>query len=194
MCTGENKTRSRSLRVEPVTLGCLHGNCDLMRFLLAVLFLALMFPTIGLSQTQTREVISPVDTVKAFLNALANADLDGIVAFFAEDATVFLPIPSVPKRLSGRKEIREGFAPFLENIRSSGHGPPYMVLNPQDMKVQEFGTTGIVTFHLGKLPGGESEEATSLSRRSMVLRVINGRWLIIHMHASNLLVQPKSKD
>jgi len=166
----------------------------MIRFLPVVLFLLAAFPATGHCQTQTQEITAPVDTVKAFLVALGNAELDGIVATFAEKATVFLPLPSAPKRLSGRKEIREGFAPFLESIRSSGQGPPYMVLNLQDVQVQEFDATAVVTFHLGKLPASESEQPTSFSRRTFVLRLINGQWLIVHMHGSNVLVQPKGKD
>ena len=158
------------------------------------LVLSMMFPASALCETPTQEAPGPVGTVKAFLLALGNADLDGILATFAEDATVYLPISSSPKRLTGRKQIRECFAPFLENVRSSGQGPPYMVLNPQDVQIQDYGSTAIVTFHLGRLPVKESEEPTSFSRRSFVLRLINGQWLIVHLHGSNLQVQPKAKD
>jgi ketosteroid isomerase-like protein len=164
-----------------------------MRCLTIVVILLAVFPIIAECATQPQQAPGPVDTVKAFLVALGNAEIDSIVATFAEDATVFLPIPSVPKRLTGRKEIREGFAPFLENIRSSAQGPPYMVLTPEDMQVQEMGTTAIVTFHLGRLPSDESKEPTSFSRRTFVLQHINGQWLIVHMHGSNLMFPPKHK-
>lgn len=156
--------------------------------------LVLLGPAIVLSEAQVQKRASPVNTVDTFLAALSNADLGGVVSAFAEDATVFMPIPSVPKCLSGRNEIREAFAPFLESIRASAQAPPYMILKPQDIKVQEFGPTAIVTFHLGKSSADQAEEPTSFSRRSFVLRYLNDKWLIVHMHGSNVLVQPKGKE
>ena len=159
----------------------------------AVVVVVLLFAAPVCPATQTQEAVGPEKTVNTFLTALSNADLEGIVATFAEDATAFLPVASVPKRVTGRREIREAFAPFVESIRSSGKGPPYMRLNPLQMSVQDLGTTAIVTFHLGKLPSEVSGQATSFSRRSFVLKLIGTQWFIVHMHGSNLLLQPESK-
>ena len=165
-----------------------------MRHWVIAIFLCLAFCASRESQTQTQENSGPISTVKAFLVALQNADLDGVVATFAADATVFMPMPTIPKRLSGKKEILEGFSPLLKEVRESGNGPPYMVLNPQDIESQEFETMAIVTFHLGKLLAEGSTEATSFSRRTFILRPIHGEWFIVHMHASNVMIQPKSKS
>lgn len=165
----------------------------MIRFFKIILVLLAVCPIVADCATQ-QQTPGPVDTVNAFLTGLDNADLDSVVATFADDATVFLPIPAIPELLTGRKEIQEGFAPFLANIRSSGQGPPYMTLKPQGIQVQDMGTTAIVTFHLGKLPADESKEQTSYSRRTFVLQLIKGKWLIVHMHASNMMLPPKHKE
>jgi uncharacterized protein (TIGR02246 family) len=159
-----------------------------------VVVVLILFQAALYSGTQTEQTGGPEKTVRTFLAALSNADLDGIVATFAEDATVFLPISSAPKRVTGRKQIREAFAPLIENIRSSGRAPPYMTLNPQEMSVQNLGTTAIITFHLSKVPSEASQQPVSFSRRTFVLQFRDNHWLIVHMHGSNLLLQPGSKD
>lgn len=130
----------------------------------------------------------PVAVVNAFVAALCNADLDSLVATFADDATVFTPIPSVPQRVAGKAAIRQAFAPFLESLRATGGGPPYMSLNPREVEVRRFDQTAIVTFHLGQLPSADGHQPTSFSRRSFVLRYASGRWLIVHLHGSNVVV------
>lgn len=164
-------------------------------FLAVVLLFILVLPGIVSPQSSSQQNAGgPVETVKTFVAALENADLDAIVGTFSENATMFMPVPLVPKRLTGRQEIRDAFAPLLDNIRAAKTAPPYMTLTPQDLAVQEFGTIAIVTFHLGSPASDKPDAMTSFSRRTFVLQQFNGKWLIVHMHASNMLIPPKPNE
>jgi hypothetical protein len=62
--------------------------------------------------------------------------------------------------------------------RSNRKGPPYLDIAPKDVKIQMADDVAIMTFHLGE--GGAS-------RRTIVWQNRHGKWLIIHLHASNIL-------
>ena len=109
-----------------------------------------------------------------FLGAFSELDLDGMMAYYAEDATTFLPIGHHSLRLEGREEIREAFARVLSKIKASG--AKRIRLDAEDVHVQEFDGVAVATFHV---------RDTELCRRSLVLRSNGERWLIEHFHASN---------
>jgi hypothetical protein len=68
-------------------------------------------------------------------------------------------------------------------MRRRQPGPPYMNLVPVGTKVQLLGSVAAVTFHFA---GDEM-----VSRRTLVLQKSSGKWLIVHLHASNLQVEKK---
>jgi len=109
-----------------------------------------------------------------FLRAFSELNLDGMMAYYAEDATTFLPIRHHSPRLDGREAIREAFARVLSKIRASG--ATRIQLDAEDVQVQEFDGFAVATFHV---------RDADLCRRSLVLRSSKGRWLIEHFHASN---------
>ena len=113
-------------------------------------------------------------TVQTFISANERADLPLMMTTFADDATVFMP-GEPATRLSGSTAIRDAFAALFAARR----GP--IVITAADINVQMYGDVAIVTAHLAR-------PATSpgTSRRSFVLRKIGDRWLIVHLHASNL--------
>lgn len=155
--------------------------------MLFLLCLSLVVPAYA-AQPQTQNVDDALATMNAFLKALGNADLDGVLATFSEGATAFLPTPNFANRLTGRKQIAEAMTRLLDNIRASGKGPPYMELTPVDVEVQSAGTdVAIITFHLGRETPMEDKRAT-LSRRTFVLERVKGKWVIVHLHASNLFL------
>ena len=138
----------------------------------------------------------PVAIVHAFVSALSNADLDGLLDTFTEDATVFMPAVDQARvaRLAGKAAIREGFRPFFETLRESDKGPPYMVLTPHDLTVQNLGATAIVTFHLGPLPEEPIDRPLSFSRRTFVVNRTDGGWRIVHLHASNVVIEASASS
>ncbi|HEX8224645.1 MAG TPA: nuclear transport factor 2 family protein [Allosphingosinicella sp.] len=118
----------------------------------------------------------PEAAVQAFVAAFNALDRARFDALFAEDVTLFFPSSPFPlKRVEGKKATLEWFGRFFDSLRKRGAGPG---IQPQDLKVQDYGKFAIATFHLG---GGES-----VSRRTVVLRREKGRWAIAHLHASSL--------
>ncbi len=57
--------------------------------------------------------------------------------------------------------------------------PPYMDIQPKDLRIQVFGNTAIATFHLG-------DRAGLLNRRTIVLNKTEAGWKIVHLHASEV--------
>jgi ketosteroid isomerase-like protein len=109
-----------------------------------------------------------------FLRAFSELDLDGMMAYYSEDATTFLPTRHHSPRLDGKEAIREAFARVLSKIRASG--ATRIQLDAEEVRVQEFDGVAVATFHV---------RDAELCRRSLVLRSSGGRWLIEHFHASN---------
>ena len=120
----------------------------------------------------------PLDTARALVKAIETADMELLLASFDDDATVFMPTPSTPARVSGKAAIRNAFEPLFKR---PANAPP-LTLTPLDLETQSFGDVALVTFHLGD---------ARRSRRTVVLRRSGGRWLIVHLHASNLPEPPR---
>jgi ketosteroid isomerase-like protein len=51
--------------------------------------------------------------VNGLVAAVNSADVEGFMAFFASDASVFLPSAANPSRLTGHAQIRAGISPAL---------------------------------------------------------------------------------
>ena len=109
------------------------------------------------------------------------------IACFADHATVFFPMPASPERVQDKQAIQQRFEDVFASIRSTAKsGPPFHHLVPEDLSIQLMpAQTAVVSFHL------KNEER--IGRRTLVLTNTNGRWLIIHLHASNVPVVAKSK-
>jgi ketosteroid isomerase-like protein len=125
---------------------------------------------------------SPVQSAATdFIAAFNTLDETRFDAFWADDATLFFPA-SVPgtggARLDGKTAITGLFHAFFASIRRNRPGPNYLNIRPQDVHVQDYGDTAIVTFHL--------RDDDAIARRTLVMRRQAGRWLIAHMHASRI--------
>lgn len=122
----------------------------------------------------TARYASPEQTIAAFITALDNGDAK-IVSLFTDDATVFFPINDRPLRANGREEIASAFAGlFAMPGYQKGRGLP----KPEALLVQKIGDAALVTF--------QTTNPNVTSRRSFVLRREGGRWLIVHLHGSNI--------
>jgi len=113
-------------------------------------------------------------TLSGFLRAFSELKLDEMMAYYTDEATSFFPIRHHSQRLDGKEAIREAFARVLSRIKDSGASS--IRLEAEDVHVQEFDGVAVATFHI---------RDDDLSRRTLVLRMSQGRWLIEHMHASN---------
>ena len=123
----------------------------------------------------------PSEVVTAFLSAFNNLDVRQLESLFADDATAFLPSIASGPRLNGRVAIAQAIEPMFaaERVRLSSHGAPYLSLQARDVKVQRLSrTVAVVSFDVGT--------AQVFSRRTLVVEAVGGRWLIAHLHASNI--------
>ena len=145
---------------------------------------ALMFATlvaVGMGSTPVGAQSGPAEVepvIASFLVPFSNRDVAGFIGFFADDATLFMP-PTAKGASIGRVEGRPNIAREFEAMyaRQAAPAPSSAALiKPQDLRVQLFGDTAVVTFHLGT--------DAARGRRTFVLRRTGAGWKIIHLHAS----------
>jgi uncharacterized protein (TIGR02246 family) len=141
----------------------------------------------GPSRATEDDVLAPVNV---FVEGMSNADLETFLSSFSDDALVFMPFTSAPRRLEGKQQIRETFAPMFESLRASGKPTPFMKISPRDVTTRIYGDTAIVTFHLGEVPPPDATGPSSFSRRTFVLVRSGDGWRIVHLHASNMTLGP----
>lgn len=155
-------------------------------FALIVAFVAFGNWQSALAQSQPPSDSAEVkETTEQFLKAFINLNWERFSGFFAADATVFFP-PSArfPGRANNKRELEAVFRTVFENARKQKSSPPYLDIEPKDLKIQMLGDMAIVTFHL--------EDPDSTGRRTIVLQKQGERWLIVHLHASNIPVAKSS--
>jgi len=151
----------------------------------AVLLIALSAtvaaPSALLAQTTSSNAADGVAPVRAaaehFLRVFDNLDWEAFRATWASDPTVFFPFDTAPERATGRAAVEAGFRRFFDTVKASRPGPPYLHLNPRELRVERYGDTGLVTFMLGEAGG-------RVSRRTLVFVLENGTWKLTHLHAS----------
>jgi ketosteroid isomerase-like protein len=129
------------------------------------------------TQDVTRDGL--MDVVMAFVHANERADLDLTLRAFDEDATVFLP-GEPPQRVIGQLAIREAYR------RTYGRQTGAISVSLGDVNVQRFGDAAVVTAHLGAVPVRPVAEPTTFA--TVVLDRKRARWLMVHLHASNVLL------
>ena len=97
---------------------------------------------------------------QTFLKAFQEFDWPTFRHLFARDATMFHPEWPQAKRSIGQKEIEatwlEVFPEFVDPSKNLK-----LEITPKDIRIQLYGKTALVTFHLGS-------GATRLSRRTLV--------------------------
>lgn len=119
---------------------------------------------------------APVNAAVAeYVNAVNALDAERLGRTFAEDITAFFPgLPFPAARAEGRLNVQGAFAQLFTQLRQ--RGARNASLQPRAQDVQLYGDLAVASFHLL----GQQE----VGRRTLVLRRIGGRWLIVHMHAS----------
>lgn len=165
------------------------------------LFVVLAFGGIALGACRTvstsRPVIAnPADSAAAhraairFLAAFDSLQWEPFMSYVADDVTMFFPFVDSPSRADGRAAFAARFRPFFDDgraarVRAGSPNPPFLHLDPRDLKVQMAGDAAVVTFHL---------RAQSPSRRSLIFRHMGGDWKLIHWHASPAPAAPSRPD
>lgn len=117
--------------------------------------------------------------VRRFLRAFEDLDLAGMADCFADDATMFFPVPEPPELVVGRTAILDRFEAVAADIRSeASSGPPYHRLDPVGLTVLTTGPeAAVVTFELRR--------PDRTGRRTFVVRRTDGDCRVVHLHASN---------
>jgi ketosteroid isomerase-like protein len=149
-----------------------------MRSVLAFLLLGSL-----LAFGQAAKVASPEsevrETMARFVTAFDTLDWEQFTGFFADDATMFQP-----RRFARRAEDKSGlesqFCQVFETIRGSQTKPPYMDIQPRDLRIQMLSSDiAVATFHLDDRPN-------VLNRRTIVWQKKQKGWKIVHIHASEV--------
>ena len=125
--------------------------------------------------------IAVVQKINEFVDAFSNLKWEKFTACFADNATAFFP-PSAkfPYRANNKNEIEKIFSAVFANAKKQKHSAPYIIIQPKDVKIQMFNDVAIVTFLLN--------DVSMLGRRTIVMEKINNDWLIVHLHASGIVM------
>lgn len=143
------------------------------------LSLTTLYLLINFSLTaQNRDSIAVMNSATNFVTSFNNFDWAIFRASFTDDVTIFYPFWNQAKRLKGRQDIEAAwltiFPEFVDpqNTRK-------LRISPQEINIQLYRKTAIVTFHLG-------DGVSTLSRRTLVMVKKKGNWKIAHLHASSV--------
>jgi hypothetical protein len=123
----------------------------------------------------TAEVQQAVDEL---LRSARYLEWEAFRACFASDATVLYM--GKPSRSDGWEGLESFFRPLFDGPAKTG-SPPYLTIEPIDLQIQLMENSAIVTYLLG-------DEEAERTFRTLVYQKREGRWLIVHLHASNPLV------
>jgi len=123
--------------------------------------------------------VAVVNQLNGFIKAFEYLDFEQFKTYFADDVTVFFP-PSamVAGRIDGKDNVMKVFKSFFERVKLTKKTAPYLDIVPQKTQFNFYDDIVLVTFELN--------DANALSRRTILLRKISGRFLIIHLHASKI--------
>ncbi len=135
-------------------------------------------PSVFAQPQPTRAEKEVREALAHFIRAFDDLDWDHFRLAFDDDATVFYP-RGTPQRANGRAEFETTFQTVFQQIRGNQTAPPYMDIQPREMRIQLFGDMAIVTFHL-------DDRAGFLNRRTIVLHRTGKGWKIVHLHASEV--------
>lgn len=111
--------------------------------------------------------------MNGFMEALNALDAEAMASYFADDITGFVPIAQ-PQRADGKAAMTAIFREFAAQTKVT---TPRLHLVPENMVVESSGDFGVVSF--------EMRTPAMVNRRTFVFRRTDGKWLIVHMHASN---------
>lgn len=134
-------------------------------------------------QGKTREsennLQSAQEAFERFIAAFSGVNWEPFTAAFSEDVTFFSPFLHgkwIAYRADGLRAVEAVFKPFFVDLRKRDGDAAHIRIEPKDVRIQMFNDISIVTFHL--------EDEAGLGRRTIILKCRQGKWLIVHVHAS----------
>ena len=127
---------------------------------------------------QNKDSIAVLKSATNFVTAFNNFDWTAFRASFTDDATMFYPFWSQPRRIKGRQEIESAWLTIFPEFVDTSNTRKLQI-SPKDINIQFYKNTAIVTFHLG-------DGVKSLSRRTLIMVKKKRDWKIAHLHASSV--------
>jgi ketosteroid isomerase-like protein len=118
-----------------------------------------------------------------FIAAFNALDWETFRRCFADSASLFNPdIPDALSlhRMDGREDIERNFRAVFDASAAGTVNQGGPDIHPENVRLQQFGETALVTFEFKR-----SER--SIGRRTIVFNKLQGSWLIVHIHASNVV-------
>ena len=125
---------------------------------------------------QSQNSIEVMQSASKFLDAFNHFEWQSFKESFTDDASIFFPTHDYPARISGRKEFEKVWLEMFPEFRNNPNKDS-LTISPKNMLVQLYGTTAIMSFHLGEPVGDQW-------RRTIVWVNRDGKWKIAHLHAS----------
>lgn len=129
---------------------------------------------------QQKDSTEVAKATQKFVKAFVEFDWPTFRNCFANDATIFFPF-KYRERKNGQTETeevwKEFFPEFIDSTKKFD-----LKLNPQSIRIQIYGKSAIVTFHMG-------EGSDYLSRRTLVFVKEEENWKIVHLHASSMKLE-----
>jgi ketosteroid isomerase-like protein len=116
----------------------------------------------------------------SFLDALNALDVARMDAAFTNDITAFVPTAQADEAV-GRPAVTAIFRAFADRLRPT---TPRLNIVAEDERVEMSPTLAVVTFQVHE----HNPDVTR--RRTAVFRRVGDRWLISHMHASDIAAKP----
>jgi broad specificity phosphatase PhoE/ketosteroid isomerase-like protein len=115
-----------------------------------------------------------------FLEALNALDVARMDAAFTDDITAFVPTAQADEAV-GRPAVTAIFRAFADRLRPT---TPRLNIVAEDERVEASPTLAVVTFQV------HERNPNVTRRRTAVFRRVGDRWLISHMHASDVAAKP----
>jgi len=112
-----------------------------------------------------------------FLRVFDNMEWEPFRAAWSSAPSVFFPFRDTPERVEG-PAVAIRFRAFFDEVTATREGPPYLRLQPQQLRAEVIGSAGLVTFMFNPSPG-------TIARRTLLFVREGGQWKLAHMHASN---------
>lgn len=143
-----------------------------------VLLVMLLFAS-QLCFSQSKDSLEVMNAATKFISAFNYFRWQIFRESFADDASIFFPIWDYSSRVKGRKDFEKTWLELLPEFNDNPNKDS-LTISPQNMMVQLYGNTAIMSFHLG-------DPQRDLSRRTIVWVKQQNKWKIVHLHASRIL-------
>jgi ketosteroid isomerase-like protein len=165
--------------MEPFCVTAQGNSNNIIMKIKALLLLIIFFLLINFSiNAQNKDSIAVMESATDFVTAFNNFNWTTFRASFTDDATIFYPFWDQASRIEGRQELDSVWLTIFPEFIDTKNTRK-LHINPKDLKIQLYGQTAIVTFHLG-------DGVDRLSRRTLVMIKEENHWKIAHLHASSI--------